>query len=631
MTEDQAVEILYVRTLEESKPDFLQQDTLNKAIENAGEIDDSTEWIQRRASYLFRTLPENIQIYSLIPHRPNRFIAIVFIIVFLIGISANFLAPGKYVHIINNPIIILIVWNLFIFFSLILAYSCALLYRKKIHKTTPSLSHQDRQFTQPFKDSASKKELGIDSFQDIETRQAKKPSILLVIFNKLFPSVYFKWKKWTGKAREQKTDLSISAKTYYRFWQYYWDASYPLLRSRLKFAIHILAIALVMGAITGTYLRGLFTEYFFIWESTFIKSESLVRIILNVFLGLPSLIIDGSFITPKSVQQLIQGSPASYWIKLVSLTALIFVIVPRCMLCLIEIINIQRAKMNLKINVSDQYFQTIISEAYESRIKKLGEDVTGIVKIEISKFSEAVAVFVKEKLYDSKIVPKLNGFRNTGGRINDLIHEIEGSCENFENEIQKYIKIAKNDLQASLAIQIEKLIGKKLPILNLELKGDFNKPKASEVDVVGKSMAQDLTNAISITVTTAVAGSIAKVSGGFGSKLGIAIVVTLFGTTGPVGWIIGAVAGLVVGGGISWLAKDKITETIKNQKLPSLMTKQLLSEATLNKRIDEGRQKLINDVKTEVENELQQSAPEIADSIISEIIKALKYRTRKFQ
>lgn len=627
MTENEVAEILLVRSLEESNPDFFTQDTLSNAIVNAGEIDDDAAWIQRRASYLYNSLPKAIQSISMISIFPSKWITVLAIFTFIIGLGSNFLDQNKHVHIIRNPIIVLIIWNLLVYFLIFFAYCYGLLSKRDKDMQLPSTikaNAETKQHVESLDNSDA-----ISDQENIPKLPAKQPLTLRFLYH-LFPALVFRWNRWVDRTKGFKSHIPLAKQTSRQFWQYYWTINYPLLRAKFKYVIHFLAIILVTGAISGTYIRGLFSEYSFFWESTFIKDETVIKIILNIFLGIPSLIIDQSLIHLNSIEQLKSGSPAAHWIHLLSAAALMFVIIPRSLLYLNEVRLVNDLKKSFEVDIREQYFQTTIKRACETRAKRLREDIENIVTLEVAKYSESLAVFVREKLYNKMVVPKLIEFRNTGGRINDLIVGIESSCEVFEHEIQNYVDTARKDFQTSLVIQVNRLIGKELSMPEMEIKGHIQKTQASDVDTVGQSMTRDMTSAVGLAVTTAITLSIATVSGGFGTKLGVAIIVLLFGTTGPVGWIVGAIAGLLLGGGVSLLAKDKISDTLKNKKLPSLVVKGMLTETRLAKMIEEGRLKIYNDVKAEVEKELKPESQEIAKRIFAEIAKAINLRVTNF-
>jgi len=101
--------------------------------------------------------------------------------------------------------------------------------------------------------------------------------------------------------------------------------------------------------------------------------------------------------------------------------------------------------------------------------------------------------------------------------------------------------------------------------------------------------------------------------------LGIAIVSTLLGTTGPVGFLIGLVIGAIVVVGAWWVGKQAITETIENLHLPGTVIKAALWESRFQNLLDEGRQKCEEAIRASVEEKLQPFGPAITAEILSRV------------
>ncbi|MDH5203123.1 MAG: DUF2868 domain-containing protein [Nitrospirota bacterium] len=617
LTDKEISKILLIRATEEIEPNFFQPETLSLAINQAEEIDSIVKWFQQRASFLFCQLPKSIQNIAKIPQLSTRLLTIPALIMFLVGLFSNYLDPSDYVHVVRNPIIILIVWNLFVYFLILLPKN--LFHRfQKSESQTPTETKPSQNATPNVSSS--------NQHQDAHSKAEK--SFLLTIFLRSFPSMWLRWNKWIGKAQDQKDQLKSSIKIGHKFWNFYWDAGHSILLARLKFVIHFGAISLALGALTGTYLRGTLQAYHVVWRSTFITEPDSIRTFLNVLLGIPSLLVNANFVDISSVNQLLSadGVPAANWIYILTVAILLYVIIPRTFIIFLYANKISREKKRMKIDWSDDYFQTRIRLAQESRIKKLREDIENTVTLELAKYSESIAVYVREKLYNKKIVPIMKEFRETGGRIKDLEDNTEQICIRFEKDMQKYMINAQDDFQKSLSAQIARVVGREFSAPFLTLDGKRQVIGTPSTDSVGHSMARGITDVIGIAVTTAVAGSIATISGGFGSKVGVAIMVVLLHTTGPIGWIIGLVAGALLGGGVSFLARDSITDVVKRHNLPPFVTKNLLTEAKLTKQIEEGRQRIYDTVKEEIEKEIRPLSCKVSEQIINDIIKALNLK-----
>ncbi|MDH5768657.1 MAG: hypothetical protein OEZ31_06845 [Nitrospirota bacterium] len=90
---------------------------------------------------------------------------------------------------------------------------------------------------------------------------------------------------------------------------------------------------------------------------------------------------------------------------------------------------------------------------------------------------------------------------------------------------------------------------------------------------------------------------------------------------GPIGWLIGAVLGLFLVSSFFAHKSDKVQDFIKDRKLPSFVTKQILTENKISEVIEEGRHITCKEVKKEVEKQLTPSASAMTDRILEEIKK----------
>ena len=133
--------------------------------------------------------------------------------------------------------------------------------------------------------------------------------------------------------------------------------------------------------------------------------------------------------------------------------------------------------------------------------------------------------------------------------------------------------------------------------------GDLEVLPKHEFDRSVKPIGEGFTDAIGATVSASIAVVLGTLAGGFGESLEIAVIVALFGTTGPVGFLIGAVVGLIVSAGVWWFGRDKITEQIESISLPGALVGMVLWQSRFDSLIQQGREKCHDLVKTRV-NEL---------------------------
>ena len=97
--------------------------------------------------------------------------------------------------------------------------------------------------------------------------------------------------------------------------------------------------------------------------------------------------------------------------------------------------------------------------------------------------------------------------------------------------------------------------------------------------------------------------------------LGIAIIVSLFHTTGPLAFVIGAIGGLLIGAGAWWFGRERMVETIKEVKIPAGVVKTILWKTRMDRILADGRAKTYESVKAKVFEALQPLSEKVAEEI----------------
>ena len=95
----------------------------------------------------------------------------------------------------------------------------------------------------------------------------------------------------------------------------------------------------------------------------------------------------------------------------------------------------------------------------------------------------------------------------------------------------------------------------------------------------------------------------------------MAIIVALFGTTGPVGFLIGGIVGIVVAGAGFFFGRDKITGTVEMVPLPGFVLQKVLWPSRFQSLIGDGRKQCYESVKEQVGNEMEPQLQIFADQI----------------
>jgi hypothetical protein len=354
------------------------------------------------------------------------------------------------------------------------------------------------------------------------------------------------------------------------------------------------------------YIRGVFLRYEVIWSSTFITDEKTVsRLVEFTFAPaiLASRIVGRDLSAEIDIAQLMSpdGSPAAVWIHLFVLTALLVIIVPRLALAVVQGFYVRRAKANIQIDFDD-YFARLIRPQIESLI---AQEIDRGVR----SFAQTMASFVCERFYDNRIVPELARFRTNGGKVSDLRQRINERCEEFRAEISAFAGTAVKELETSVGPAVERILSavrrdfRFSATIGQDFLDDLQILPKHEFDRSVKPIGEGFTDAIGATISASIAVAVGTLAGGFGESLEIAVIVALFGTTGPVGFLIGTVVGLVVGAGAWWWGRDKITEQIESISLPSKLVGMVLWQSRFDRLIQQGRVKCHDLVKTRI-NEL---------------------------
>ncbi|MBM4263863.1 MAG: hypothetical protein FJ145_20880 [Deltaproteobacteria bacterium] len=367
------------------------------------------------------------------------------------------------------------------------------------------------------------------------------------------------------------------------------------------------------------YFQGLFQGYAAIWTSTFITTQSavalFVKIVFGSALGLSELLGFG-LAEHIDLARLMspQGDKAAAWIHLFAITVLMIVVVPRACLAAWQWRRAQQFQRCIGLAL-DPYYGAVI----ETPVRALIETEVGSG---MQSLAADIATFVVEKLYDERIVPRLRGFREQGGKVAELKAEIQRLSEDFLPQLDGYISATRFP---AFQEALSQRIGETLKIIGTEF-AVFREPQAVltglKVQAPGHAEAgitEQFTRAVSLSVGTSIALAIATVSGGIGKSLGVAIVSTLLGTSGPVGFLIGLVIGAVVAAGAWWVGKEAIAETIETLHLPGTVIKAALWEARFQTLLDEGRQKCEATIRRSVEEKLQPLSPAITTEILSRV------------
>ena len=597
LTEDAAAKIILIRSIEECDRNFFSDSLLVDAFAAARNMAPGLGWVKARAQFLFDHLSSAYQSVIHLATLPTPLTLPICLIALVVGFATNLLGPAEKIHVVRNPVLLLVAWNLFVYLVLFLA----LLAKPRKKHLTVSSSSNPAGAKQPTNNPPG------------AGAEAKINISRLVQF--FMPGLWHFFHRVAMGVGEKKKLADVVS----RFSVNWYAVAAPLVVARWEVLLHLGALFLATGAVAGMYFQGLFQGYQAIWSSTFITGESSVVKFVHLLFG-PSLLVSDllglGLASEIDVARLLspQGDKAAAWIHLFAITVLLIILIPRAALAAWQWRNIKRRRGDIGLRL-DPYYGEVIEAPVRALIEK---EVANGAK----RFSEDVAAFVGQKLYEERIVPRLRQFREEGGKVSELKSEIRLLSEAFVPQIESYVAETRlSEFQSTLSQRVGevlKSLGTEFMVLK-EPQAVLGGMRIATGGSTDMGISQQFTSAIGLSVGTSIALAIATVSGGLGKYLGVAIVATLLHTTGPVGFLIGLIVGAVVAVGAWWLGKEKVADAVESLDLPAAVVRTALWESRFQRLADYGRKKCEDSVRAEVNERLSALQPRITTEILSRI------------
>lgn len=591
MNELQVVKVLAVKASEENRLKLLTYTAISRANISAFSAKSDEGFITKRADSLFNLLPASIKLVEKVNVFPGNWVKLTLLISFISGLISNYLGPSKLIHVVYNPLTILLVWNILVYFLLIV---------KSFWKIRlPKLPEA--------------KQLHTDKKQEGEGKTKKNRSSNFLL-NWVISNIYLGIIKLKSRFIDDKSSIVILKKILPSYWISYKDVAGKTLILRFKSLANVSAVGLITGALAGVYFRGLFFNYNIIWQSTFVFEPETIRIILNSLYGISSLILDGSFITKQTILPLLDpaGTLAGPWIHLMALTTLIFIFIPRTVLAILYSHKSNKVKYN--IDTEEQYYQEYILKKRSSLVEEIRVGISEILSKQIKLTEKTISEFIINDYYNNIIAPILISFRNNGGKIRTMENNLFESQERFEPMLLDYLSEVQEDFRDSVLTEINHFLDRKL-LIDINTKSTYN-PQSDEIDLrLSGKIATDIGDTIGGTIVTSIALAIGSISGGIGKSLGIAIISGLLGVSGPIGLLIGGVITAITLGGFYKLKREQISGMIKDIYLPSFVTSVALPES----KIEKARRETSDHTENEIHKMLEPKIKELSDSILEDI------------
>ena len=593
----QIVKLIAVKSVEENNPGVLSPILISNANIAALGTKSDYEFLKKRASYLFDSFPDSIKNLATITQFPGNWMRFTVFVSVVIGILSNYLGPSKLIHVIYNPLTILLIWNFFIYLLLIV--------KSFLNIGFPSIDKPLKAFTKTSPDEK-------DEAETVEKRNNKNTKssnsfLLDWIIGRIFKIII----SYKTRLSDETTKHAHIKNILQDFWVSYKEVSGTALILRFKSLLNVSAASLLFGALIGVYFRGLLFNYNIIWQSTFITDINTIRLILNTILGPASLIIDGHLLTHETIALLLspEGTSAAPWIHKFALNTMLFIFIPRT---LMAIFYAKIANRKIKqVDIKQKYYSLILKNNRENLIDVIREKLYEIITKKINKLSVTTSEFVIQDYYEKIIAPILISYREKGGKIRKLESDLFESQEEFEPILSGYLMIVEKDFRESILTEINLFLGQKLDI-EISTLSD-NQAQSDNIDQkLSNTIAEDIGDALGGTIVTGVAVAAGTISGGLGKSLGIAIISGLLGVSGPIGLLIGSLITVVALGGIYKIRRDQISGMIKDINLPAIVVKMALTDA----KIEKAREDTYTHTQNEIKRILEPKIKEVTNGIL---------------
>src|SRR5688572_13695765 len=415
MTEAEVHAIARVRAVEETRPDLIPSTMLVEAQLVAGDPGDASAWIARRARYLADGVLARLR--PLGQHLELRLSLLAWIVPlgFVLGVAANYLGPTRKIHVVFNPIVLLVLWNLVAYFVFAVRGVRRQPKRRRV-------------------------EIGVLG-----------ETLVRAVERALAPRL-------AGRVAASVPDAALLSRRFVGSWL---RLMRPALGHAIRCVLHAAAIGTALGAVAGMYLRGLFFEYEVIWRSTFLTDPDTVAVLLRLAFAPATLLLGQPLPTAADAAVMMSenGSPAAPWIHAFAASVLVAVVVPRMALAAASAVAFRRVARDVQPDLGDPYFADLLRKAGALDANAVRAAIHDDVRRMCASFADALTDFVATALYDERIAVALDDFREHGGRLADLEQRLRAECEAFQPALQAELDAERRRFQARIAEQVAWRLG----------------------------------------------------------------------------------------------------------------------------------------------------------------------------
>ena len=344
MTEHDAQQVLLVRAIERqpASSTWTDEDRLHasqEALRQTGpEAERSTFVIERARLACERLIARKPALGDLLHSLQWRgwFTPVALLVALLAGALLDS-AGGNRINILNPPLLLIIVWNLFTYLVLAISAISAKMGRGRTGDTSASAG----------KPGKSARHAASQDQEPAGTGGWLRRHVVRLATGQ-------GWKR-TGRSREGSV-----ANTFRASW---FHAAAPLYSQRALTLLHGGALMFALGALISLYLHGLVLEYRAGWQSTFLNPQQ-VETLTHLFWG-PASLISGIALPDANGLAAIRfphnpGENAAQWIHLQTLTVLLIVVIPRLLLALWAREQSRKLSTHFPLSLDESYFRDLL-------------------------------------------------------------------------------------------------------------------------------------------------------------------------------------------------------------------------------------------------------------------------------
>jgi len=205
------------------------------------------------------------------------------------------------------------------------------------------------------------------------------------------------------------------------------------------------------------------------------------------------------------------------------------------------------------------------------------------IRLWVKEKTEAIATSligdITSKFFDAKIKPVLNDFQQNGGSVASLKNNISLEAKSFESDMRKIVEERMSILTSGLSEQLTKLIVEWFASYGLSIGDDrVNREASMSMEIDGKEFVPNLYSGMLELMSWFTAGVITTIVASICGGSGLALI-----SSGPIGWIIGAVLAAVVSVLSLRYGVKKAKQIAETWNSPSWLTKRILTESKITK------------------------------------------------